>query len=93
MTRKKHRGRAYVESVVHWIVYRPGKHEKKHSYAAVYFESYNETSSVWGIDKGRAIRFLSQTEAQRALDEATVNWKDRDYAESFLIVPSDTVTT
>ncbi len=93
MTRKRHRGQAYVEPVVHWIVYRPGKNEKKHAYAALYFESYSEASSTWGIDKGRAIRFSSQADAQRAIDRTTANWEDRGLVESLLIVPSDTVTT
>jgi hypothetical protein len=92
MTRKKRRGQAYVEPIVHWIVYRPGKDAKKHSYATVYLESYSEASSVWGIDKGRAIRFRSLDDAQRALGDATINWEDHALAESFLIVPSDTVT-
>jgi len=94
VTRKnRHRGRAYVEPVVYWIVYHPGKHEKKHNYSATYFESFNEASTTWSIDKDRAIRFFSREAAEQAFCQATADWEDRGYAEGFEIVPADTVTT
>jgi hypothetical protein len=94
MTRKKrHHGQAYVEPIVHWIVYRPGKAEKKHSYNAVYLEAFSERTSTWGIDKGRAIRFTSRAAAEEAFESTTAGWEDRDLVDSCQIVPSDTVTT
>lgn len=94
MTRKKrHRGQAYVEQIVRWIVYHPGKYEKKHSYAATYLEAFSERSSTWGCDKSRAIRFLSRDDAEHVFRQATDGWKDRSYADGFQIVPADTVTT
>lgn len=95
MTRKnRHRGQAYVEPVVYWIVYHPGKHEKKHSYGATYFEAFHEgVSSMWGGDKSRAIRFLSREHAKTTFEEATAGWKDYSYTNGFVIVPADEVTT
>lgn len=94
MTRKnRHRGQGFVETNVYWIVYSPGKHEKKHHYAATYFEALGENFSAWGVDKGRAIRFLTRDAAERTFKEATDCWKDRAHVSRFQIVPADEVTT
>lgn len=89
MTRKKkHRGLAYVEPVVRWIVYRPGKREKKHEYSALYLTSIDNASATsWSIDKRHAIRFLSRDAAECPTNE----WRWQD--QTLQIVPSDTVTT
>ncbi len=93
MRKNRHHGQAYVEQNVFWIVYRPGIHEKKHEVRATYFEALSAGSSMWGCDKSRAIRFFSRELAEQTFREATDCWKDRAYADGFLIVPADTVTT
>jgi hypothetical protein len=92
MTRKKrHHGRTYVEPIVYWIVYHPGKNEKKLRHAATYFEAFDERTSTWGVEKARAIRFFSHELAEQAFKEAAAAWKDRAYPDGFMIVPADTV--
>jgi hypothetical protein len=94
MTRKnRHHGQAYVEQTVFWIVYRPGIHEKKHEVSATYFEGVGETSSTWGCDKSRAIRFFSRELAEQTFRETTGSWKNKEFVDAFVAVPADEVTT